>query len=1392
MSNWTAVFHQERIPDTQIISSFSGMFIPILIPSNSDSYEITDIEQICVQYSNKIKIYGIKSEKINEENINKLYLLNIYEIFDKIEYSEKFHSLLNNKNINSIILSLSSYKISIIEYDMQFNTFNTLALYSIDQFLLGGRMNVEKSFRIVSSLTYNYIAFIYDENKLSLLRKKKNVKKNDSLGGGHSGDHSYSDTINGEKYFLPTIYLNDLNIKYNIYKIINIYIPNKNFELIYLKLNEENKSKKKELEKIRIYILYIESKGENLESNKNINNINENENNNNNMINEQNQMNFNSYMRERVSLGLLSYDCKTNEYVDFEILFSGIDENAFDFTILEKSNDKINNNNDNNNDNDNNHNTAIIFSAYNLQIINLKTKKSMNYITDNYYSLIFSKIYTDFNKYQINNYFFNNNLDLRGSGFLVLNDSSFIFSDSKGKLIYTVFDENDDIFFEEITIDNEYKRLCAPYNHILMPYVNIFFLSSSVSDGIILSYNRQEKNYKTTDKIISYSPIVNFHLVNDTNGYMKFAFTSGYGENSCLSFAYDQFLFFFYEYNNNFQELYDIDNMKSVNSIQNDYTKYILCKLKNQNLVVFQNINNDLVNNSSIINYDKNIKIINFGQININSTHEKIIVLIFEKEIKFYNNDFNLLFSMNNNFYNEDILINKSRVGDNLILLYNNNIKKRYFILGLYSKKIEENNKNNNNIMEIKIDQQLYIRYKELTQYIYKDINDLVVVNINSKLYLDKYIFLLVYRNNTTIEIYDITDFLEYKDNMDIEGDDNNNNLKLLLLSKYINYSPPLILSDDLNKNILYRSNSNPIIDFSNSINNLFNLNENEMNINNNTELGLKSSVSFSIDSPDFIFLESLGDICILFLIFKSGILLIYTLYISEMTEDNKEIKSIGFKKKIIEKLINIDYRVFFRIDLDNLFIPFSNLDKKSGILFNLESNRKLLYEINGELCLLKINNKMSKFSSFCNFNSEKINNGFLIYEGGLIKYCNLYKDYSLSNYSLFIKTYKINRFPVLLTYTPEFYMNNTFYSYIMIEKEMISTSKFQYYMTLRKEEKQPLSEIKFEENETVTECNVIELPITIGNINNTKKYIAVGINIIDDDLGENSFINSKIKLYNNDNNQFELVAEKTGFKGIITMIVSLYNYILVVEGSRINSYQFIPGGDYIMNKDNYNYLENKNLAICNRIQNKILLIGDIVDSFNFIFIKLPNNQIEMHLDTKDNNHIKVTTCNLWPINKKNCCILFDEDNNGYIYLLSDNTSTRICDFNINKNINEIRSKYIKNQNDSYSYYYSSLNGSVGFFNHIENDIYEKLNYLCEFIYFHFPFNSGVNPKVFYTINYENNSNNNFQKPTGRFIDFNILDIFLKLSDKLQDVICNNILGENKNVIIQNIYNLID
>ena len=111
MSNLTSVFHHERL------SSFCGQFIPIL-----DLSEKFNICQICVQFPAKIKIYRIKQKLEQELLASKFEILNTYEIFDKIINSEKFHSLLNNNNLNSIILSLSSYKISIIEYIMKYDT----------------------------------------------------------------------------------------------------------------------------------------------------------------------------------------------------------------------------------------------------------------------------------------------------------------------------------------------------------------------------------------------------------------------------------------------------------------------------------------------------------------------------------------------------------------------------------------------------------------------------------------------------------------------------------------------------------------------------------------------------------------------------------------------------------------------------------------------------------------------------------------------------------------------------------------------------------------------------------------------------------------------------------------------------------------------------------------------------------------------------------------------------------------------------------------------------------------------------------------------------------------------------------------------------------------------
>lgn len=118
--------------------------------------------------------------------------------------------------------------------------------------------------------------------------------------------------------------------------------------------------------------------------------------------------------------------------------------------------------------------------------------------------------------------------------------------------------------------------------------MDLYFLSSPFSDAVIFTYNKDKVNFQITDRIINYSPIINFHLVNDMNNNdLILVFTSGYGKNSSLSFAYEKFLFNMFT-KNNMTETYDIDYMKSINYIENEYTKFILCKLKNRKLIVFK------------------------------------------------------------------------------------------------------------------------------------------------------------------------------------------------------------------------------------------------------------------------------------------------------------------------------------------------------------------------------------------------------------------------------------------------------------------------------------------------------------------------------------------------------------------------------------------------------------------------------------------------------------------------------------------------------------------------------------------------------------------------------------------------------------------------------------
>lgn len=1364
MSNLTGIFHKEIISNTQIISSFCGKFIPTLLDLFCDN-------QICIQYSSYIKIYSIIKSDEKKDAYDKLNLLNTYKIFDTIEYCEKFNSLLNNNDdLNSIILALSDYKISIIEYDLLYSNFNTLALYSMDKYVLSGRINIENNIKIIPSLNHNLIIFLFDDNKINILRQKGGTSSKKKIP---KQSHSYTDTLNGNKFFFPSIYLNDLNTKYNIYKIINIYIPqlsNKNSEIFH------------------VYILYIESTSNN------------------------------NFMRNNVSLGLLSYNLKNNVYIEFKIIFAGLDENIFDFTVLENEETK--------------EKTAIMFSAYNIQIVNLKKNKFCTNLIFNEFYL--SKLNQDKDKYQLNTNFMNFNIDLRGGGFLEINSNYFIFGDSLGKLYFVQYNTNTDIKIESLNLDQEKNQFNVPYNKILTPYKNTFFLSSPFSDAILLNLIPEEKIFKTKDKIINYSPLINFHLVNDDIiNDKKFVFTYGYGEKSFISFAYRQFLYHENIINIKFQD--DIECMKSIYNDNNEYTKYILCKLKNQKLIIFHIINNDINNISDKVEYNKDINIINFHQIYINTENnytknEKLIILIFENEINFYNKDFVLIATLDKNVLekiSKDFMntLPHPQFSKNFIMTSNIN-EKKFFLCGLYDTKLEKNS----GIIEIAIGPNLFLRCKDLSEYINKNkiSTEFIRIKMCEKMYMNKYNLLMIYRNNIFLEIYDITHALEYNNNdnkMIIEEEQKENNLfniKSLLNTNLINYVPPILLNDTLNKNILYRSNSNINIDFSNSINNLLNPNSIELkesnsnlNINKNNseisnEMPLKKRLSFSVDCPDFVYFGNLGNLIILALTLKSGFLIIYTLFISEMTEDNQDIKSIGFKKIFIEKLDNIDYKNFFRHSVDSLFMPFDCLNNKSGIIFNLENNKKIIYEINDEINILNDEKNNSSWMSFCEFNHPVYKNGFLIYDQNYFKFCNLYKNYNLSNHSLLIKTNSIKRFPHLLTYMPEYSDKNLYYNYILIEKEFLFSNKFIYYMTLRleTEETKPITELKFEPNEVITECTIIELQKIFdnSNINNMNKnfgsnyYIALGINIIDDNTSEETKINAKIKLYqyNKINNIFELQAECDGFQGIITLIQNLNNLnnmsniILISEGSGLNIYQFnLNLNEKLFEaKKIFSIPNSKNMIVSNRIininKNKLFLAGDIMDSFSLYCIKpnIINNALDMHLELKENLHMKITSCNLYLINNKKYGIIFDENNNGYIYFLENNTPLRICDFNLNKNINEIRNK----SNESKILYYSSNQGSIGIFTNIDNDIYEKLNLLCEFICYHFPFNCGVNPGKFYEIN---DKKNYFLKKKGRFIDVSLLEIFMKLSDKFQDIICSSVINEDKNDIIRIIKDLI-
>ena len=94
---------------------------------------------------------------------------------------------------------------------MLYDNFTTLALYSIDKFILSGKIKSELSFKLMSSLTYNYITFFFDDNKLAFLRKKPNNDKN------INNNNIIENKKEKKNFMLIRILLEEINIFYLAY-----------------------------------------------------------------------------------------------------------------------------------------------------------------------------------------------------------------------------------------------------------------------------------------------------------------------------------------------------------------------------------------------------------------------------------------------------------------------------------------------------------------------------------------------------------------------------------------------------------------------------------------------------------------------------------------------------------------------------------------------------------------------------------------------------------------------------------------------------------------------------------------------------------------------------------------------------------------------------------------------------------------------------------------------------------------------------------------------------------------------------------------------------------------------------------------------------------------------
>ena len=1333
--------HKETIKSSQINFVITGNFV------NGNKIKLNHVkdyiaQQILLVRSNFFEVYEMFHVENQEDNIESSYKYNFlidYHVFDQITSIDKF-KLNSYQNIDSVVMALDYAKIAIVAYDPNNCDFRIVCLYNLEnENLSNGKKFYKDNLQIVSSKTYDSLFILSNDVNVTVLTRKYFNDMNQSDIGSEEEQLKYLDTVLGEEYFEPSYYINFRD--YSVNKIVKFNASNKENEL----LDYNNLEPIDESEYITLAVLFRDSgMGVNMKNEFEILNS---------------STTGSNFLKTKVCFGIFQISKLKKKIESFEI-FENLDTNSFDFIYY--SHTRI----------------ALVLSPYSIQFINLDQKVCRSIILNPIYVGV---ILRDLKMSNITNIipdykYANLSLDLRGGGFLSINDWQWIFTTSKGFLFAFSFTNNlNDYSINKIHLQqrNEYVNLDAPYKFITMPHLGMFLFCSYFADGVFVIY--KGNNYMICNKMINISPIINFSS-NFDRLHTKLILTSGYDKQGYLNFLYEKLFFEIIFTTNEFQE---ISYLKSLNFHDEINSRYLIIVFKNGKNSVYE-VGTKLENITDKVQINHDNKFLNCGVIKLqesatNNTFTQFIVVVYQSLIQVFNSFFKLiveislkdLINISENEIEDRIKIVKisqnilviNTYYDKFVICRFNNLKNKTDIL-TSNFNLNYNEEPPESLKKLKLNDSTDFEFFDITNNLYQNPKKILKFDINNKLIEGKN-FLVAFRENSVLEIYDLNS--------------NINTHNPIFENKIINELPVMVSDTRIEefKNDYEKCTS----DFTTNI-----------YINNNHP----QTSSFS--TPEQIFFDLLETKIVFSIIFKNGTIVFYEVFF--ILREGKFF-SLKMKKFFIDYVENIDYREFFYSEESNLYIKFENIKEKAGVLLNIKGNQKLLFEVNGRLKFLDFENNLylkRSISAFSDFSKEGSLNGFIYFENGILKLCNLPKNYEIKEIGL-IKRNPLNRFPVNmnLLIIPQGMIN--LYFYILVEKELkptalkvsettsITVNKFSYYLTLRTEDPKIIDQIEFPSNEVIIESKIVEL---MDLLKKKTKYIAVGVNIMDE-KGEEVQCKAKLYLYNVENGRFIKVLENE-LRGVISMIHSIEGVLIVSEGSRIFLYQYVPLTNEIKK---ISVIDNKNLVVCSKIQTKFIVTGDVQNSATWIVFKYDQdiNSSSIYILGNDDNNYRSIAIDFWIDDSeetfKTGCLLADDKKNLHLFTINvDSTKSNrfreVADFHIGKKMTELR--YYSYNNKSLVYY-SACDGSIGFIKPISKIAHDRLSLLCEFLYNHLPFRGGINPKMFFSTS---NRSYPFKKEKGNIIDMDILYLYMCLPITAQKIIAKNVVL-SREIIIQNI-----